>query len=969
VTPDRLRSIEELFHEARGKTGADRESLLEAACADDPAMRQELESLLNAAERGTALNEFDRLDSRLRANLGRLLDVTWPAGAQVGAYHIERLVGSGGMGRVYAATDSRLHRTVAIKVLLPEWSADAAFRARFEREARILASVNHPGIAAIYDIDSFKGVLALVLEFVDGPTLADRLARVRRIALLEALGIARQIASALEAAHERGIVHRDLKPSNIKITPEGNVKLLDFGIAWIAQPAAESHHTDSGTAPGHILGTASYMSPEQARGQLVDKRSDIWAFGCVLYELLTGRKAFAGDTASDTIAKVIERSPDWTALPADVPASMRRLLRRCLEKDPAERLHDVADARLEIADVLSTPHRDSDVIVRSHARWGAMLAAVFIAVLLGSAVALWVRGAGVRSSPVAGGPVMEFGITFPNNFMPADGIALSPDGRRIAVDVWSNSGNIWVYTFDGSQPRPLTDSGLANYPFWSPDNATLGFFQGGRIVTMSSTGGSATPVASVPAGAAAGPTAAGGATWNRGNVIVFSNGSRLFRVPASGSSPPVEIALSGIAGKLRTPAFLPDGRHFTFCEQTGTMALRYGTGSLKLGSLDGGEVTNLGGSDCPGGTFALPDQVLFLRGGSLFAQRLDLRRLEVASEPRLVAAGVHRGAVGPWPALTVSASDSGAIAIPAPRGGSSLGVLTWFNRQGQVVGTIPTGDAAAENLNAQVSPTNDSLVAVNRQDLQTGAWHIWLIDTSRNNAATRLTSDVATDVDPVWSPDGANILYTSDRNGTPAFYRQAIHGGSPERLLDVSTLDDPMASDWSTNGSVLFQQLQRSVWTFRFGEQPATRLLEQYPYVYGARLSPDAKWLAYAAAVGTRFELFVERFPQGSPRKQISTNGGVHARWTKGGKELVYWASPGGIVATDLQLTDSDIVASPAHTLVERSVLGLVDARTHFDITRDGEKILMRQAAGPPTPGIRVIVNWMSGDPDGRSRN
>jgi serine/threonine protein kinase len=960
VAPDRLRAIEELFHEARVRTGADRERLLAAACAGDPALRSELESLLEAADRGTALNEFDRLDSRLRTHLGLLLDATWLAGVQIGAYRIERLVGSGGMGRVYAATDTRLHRSVAIKVLLPEWSADAAFRARFEREAQVLASVNHPGISAIYGIESLNGVLALVLEFVDGSTLADHLARTRPIAQLQAFGIARQIASALEAAHERGVVHRDLKPSNIKITPAGQVKLLDFGIARTVSDAGP-HSPASDTAPGLILGTASYMSPEQARGHHVDKRSDIWAFGCVLYEMLAGKRAFAGDTASDSLAQVIERVPDWTALPSDVPASMRLLLRRCLEKDPADRLHDVADARLEIADLLSTTRPDSRVIAGSQSGWRAVLPAVAIVALLAGALAWWVRGADVRTPPSSGGgPAMEFGITFPNNYTQADGIALSPDGRRIAVNVWSSSGNIWVFTFDGSQPKQLTDTGLANYPFWSPDSSTVGFFQGSRLVTMSSAGGVATTVASIPGGNAAGPTAAAGATWNRDNVIVFSNAARLFRVPASGGSPAVEIALSGIAGKLRTPAFLPDGRHFVFCEQTGNLALRFGTGSLKLASLDGGEVTTLGDSECPGGTFAPPDQALFLRGSSLFAQRLDLHRLAIAGEPRVVAIGVYRGAAGPWPALGVSASDSGAVAIPAPRGGSSLGVLTWFNRQGQAIGTIPTGDAA-ENLNGQISPTNDNLVAVNRQDPLTGAWHIWLIDTSRNNAATRLTTDAASDVDPVWSPDGASILYASDRSGSRAFYRQGIHSGSAERLLDVSTFDDPMPTDWSTSGFVLFQRLQRSVWQLRFGEQPM-RLLERESFVYSARLSPDAKWLAYSAAVGGKFELFVERFPQGTPRKQISTAGGVHARWTKGGKELVY-TPPGSILATDLQLTDSDIVASPPRTLVDQPVLGLVDARTHFDITRDGQKILMRQAAGPPTPGIRVIVNWMSKSP------
>ena len=358
---------------------------------------------------------------------------------------------------------------------------------------------------------------------------------------------------------------------------------------------------------------------------------------------------------------------------------------------------------------------------------------------------------------------------------------------------------------------------------------------------------------------------------------------------------------------------------------------------MHLASLDGGAATNLGESQCPGG-FAPPDYVLFLRDGSLLAQKLDLDRLVLEGEPHIVAQGVNRGAAGPWPRLTVSASDTGVLALPTPRGGSSVGQLTWFNRDGKAMGAIEarSGDGA-ENLNAVISPTNDRLIAANRLDPQTGTWHVWLIDGSRNNAETRLTTDSASDVDPVWSPDGKEILYTSERDGARGFYRQAIAGGAPERVLDVSGFTDPIPSDWS-NGYLLFSQLQQSIWSLRLGDRAPIRLADRQPESYGPHLSPDGRWLAYAAARAGAFELFVEGFPGGSPRKQISTGGGVHPRWTKGGKELVYWAPPGGIVSTELTLTPQDIRVGPVKTLVAQPVLTLIDARTHFDITRDGQR-------------------------------
>ena len=960
MTPERLRRIEQVFHDARDKRPADREAFLASTCAGDPALRSEVESLLDAAEHRVVLDEIRGPDSQLRAHVAALIDrraedsqvmapeplPRLPNGTALGPYRIDTLVGAGGMGQVYAATDTRLHRRVAIKVLLTDLARHPAFTARFEREAQALAVLNHPGIAAIYGLETDGGVQALVLEFVEGSTLAEYLARVKRVPMTEALEFARQIAGALEAAHEHGIVHRDLKPSNIKITPGGTVKLLDFGVARIAEADAGPRTTLGQTDTGVILGTAAYMSPEQARGQTVDKRSDIWAFGCVLYEMLTGKGAFAADTASDSVAKLITHDPDWEALSADVPPAIRRLLGRCLQKNPADRLHDIADARIEVADALSATGRIAEIDGgrnRSRTLATFVMATLVVATL---ALVFWLR-ATRRPGSFAAQP-LEFGITFPNNFMPTDGIAISPDGRRLAANVWANSGNIWLHSFDGSQPKPLAGAENAAYPFWSPDSATIGFSQSNQLTTMSPAGGQVTRVARLPPG-----SVFSGATWNRSNVIVYSTGTALFRVPASGASEAAQILLPDFAGQARMPVFLPDGHHFLVCQDGGAV------GSLKLASLDGGEVKTLGESQCPGGTFAPPDTVLFLRGGSLFAQTLDQRRLSLEGEPRVVASGINRGAVGPWPALTPSASDTGVLAIPTPRGGSSVGQLTWFNRAGATIGTIATADdGSSENLNAAISPTNDNLIAVNRLDQQTGAWHVWLIDGSRNNAASRLTTDSASDVDPVWSPDGAQILYRSDRNGGRALYRQPIASPTAERVLDVGELMDPISSDWSSDGYLLFQLLQQSIWRLRLGEHVPVRLAEGESRSYGPHLSPNGNWLAYSAARAGKFELFVERFPQGSPRKQVSTSGGVHPRWTKGGSELVYWAPPGGIVANELALTDQDIGIGPTQVLVAQPVLTLIDARTHFDVTRNGQKILMRQPAGPPTPGVRVIVNW-----------
>ena len=478
MTPDRWRRVTSIFHAARARESGDRLAFLDAACGGDASLKADVESLLDAED----------------GSLGDAMIASGPSltpGTAFGQYRIDALIGAGGMGQLYRATDTRLRRAVALKVLMPELLLDPSSASRFEREAHTLASLNHPNIASIYGVEDVSGVRGLVLELVDGPTLSERL-RAGPLPPLDALLISRQIASALEAAHERGIVHRDLKPANVKVTPAGTVKVLDFGIAKLRTPDAGLRNLDLPTATrtGVILGTPAYMSPEHAAGQPIDKRTDIWAFGCVLFEMLTGRGAFAADSAAGSVARVIERDPDWNTLPSSVPDPIRRLVKRCLQKNPTNRLRDISDARIEIDEQIATFGQNDEAAPRPVARPRTMSWLAVAAVLaLVAAAAIWWRPFAASSSSAPVGQAMELGVTFPNNYMPTDGIAISPDGRRIAANVWSGRGDIWMQSLDGSRPRPLPGAEGGAFPFWKPDSSTLAFFQSGQIVYWAPPGG------------------------------------------------------------------------------------------------------------------------------------------------------------------------------------------------------------------------------------------------------------------------------------------------------------------------------------------------------------------------------------------------------------------------------------------------------------------------------------------------
>jgi serine/threonine protein kinase len=935
---DRWRRITEIFHAAIARDDASRDAFLDDTCRLDPSLREEVERLI-ASHR-----EADTFGETPVAPAPHLTP-----GTSFGPYVVGDLLGAGGMGEVYRARDPKLGRDVAIKVLPADVVGDPDRLARFTREARLLASLNHPNVGAIYEVEDAGGVRGLVLELIDGPTLADRLDR-GALPFREALGIARQIAAALEAAHEKGIVHRDLKPANIKLTPAGVVKVIDFGIAKIAGAGFRDPAMATATSTGMIIGTAAYMSPEQARGGPIDKRSDIWAFGCVLYEMLTGRQPFDARTSSDMIAGILGNEPSWDHLPPATPPAIVRLLKRCLNKDPADRLHDIADARIEIADVLSVPASGVDrppAVTRSKPGW------VWIALAGAAAIvvaAIW-WALSRSTAPASSGPPVEFGVRFPDNYFPSNGLAVSPDGRHIAVGVFGNAPQIWVHSLESSQTGPLAGTEGTLVPFWSADSTRIGFVSGGKLRSIEVAGGSASVICDVPPATQSGDGGSLGGAWSSSGVIVFPRGGQLFTVADTGGVP-APIPVTG-ALQPSFPQFLPDQRHFIFLD--GPVELG---GTIKVASLDGGEATSLGRSDAPG-AFAPPDRLLFIRGASLMTQKLDLKRLTLDGSPTLVAPNASLGALFGVRAL-VSASATGVLAFGKPRGGS-VGRLTWFDRTGLSSGSSLPQPPDGEYLNPVFSPSGDR-VAVNHMDPRTGNWDIWIVDVARD-VPERLTSDPANDCDPIWSPDGKEIVFASDRGGQMGLYRKAVAGSDPERLVvPVEGARLLVPSDWSRDGKyILYDRGRggRSLWALPLIGDPApVQVVDGRFAPYAAHISPDGQWLAYASLDTGRYEVYVRRFPGPGQKQQISSNGGTHPRWTSDGRELVYWAVPRGIEAVSFEATGSTFRIGPRRTLVQPAVLSLIDARTHYDITRDGRRLLLRQPAGPQEAGLSVILNW-----------
>jgi Tol biopolymer transport system component len=773
---------------------------------------------------------------------------------------------------------------------------DADRLARFRREAQVLASLNHPNIAHIHGLEDFpvdggSRVRALVMELVEGHDLSVLIAR-GPMPLDEALPIARQIADALEAAHEQGIIHRDLKPANIKVRPDGTVKVLDFGLAKAMDPAGTSSANAMNsptlsihaTQAGMILGTAAYMSPEQARGRFVDRRADIWAFGAVFFEMLTGRRAFEGETVSDTLACVLKTDPAWTAVPDGIPLSLRGLLRRCLEKDPKRRLQAIGEARIEIEQGLSGAAAEPlQPVPEGASRKAILIASIGSAAGMAAVLtAVFFAMSGWHRAPHDGRSVrftmaLPAGATWMNATVPD--LALAPDGSRLAfVATADGTPRVWVRSLDALTAQALPGTEGARGPFWSSDGRFIGFTADGKLKRIELAGASA-PRTIAPAST----TAAG--TWNAAGVILIGSRTGLYRVADSGGEPVRVVAAQGSDSALLWPQFLPDGRHFLYTVSSSDPARK----GVFIGSLDSTATTRLMNGDS-NAAYAAPGYLLYARNATLMAQRFDLERLAVSGEAFPIAEGIVRGL--PFTYAAFSVSQNGSLAYRS--GESDIQQLTWFDRSGKPVGTL---GPPAESRVPVLSLSGEKL-AIDRVDSDRGTRDAWVIDVARGYD-TRLTSHPANDYAPLLSPDGTRVVFASDRDGPDAaLYQKSSTGDGPEELL-LGTLGDKRPLDWSPDGKQLMFGAVDGVWLLPMsGERQALRVTppgavrEWHP-----RFSPDGQWIVYDTKESGRAEVYVKRLAGGVDKSRISAGGGWAPYWSADGREIFYLTLDGTLVA------------------------------------------------------------------------
>jgi serine/threonine protein kinase len=873
-------------------------------------------------------------------------------GSRIGPYEITAQIGVGGMGEVYRATDTNLARQVAIKVLPQSMAPDPERLARFDREAKTLAALSHPNIAAIYGLERSGGQLALVMELVEGPTLADRIAE-GPIPVDDALTITTQIAEALEAAHEHGVVHRDLKPANIKVRPDGIVKVLDFGLAKATEPGAglapdvtrsPTITTPAMTQLGILLGTAAYMSPEQARGQPVDTRSDVWALGCVLYEMLTGSPAFHGGDVAGILARVLEREPDWTRLPEVTPA-VQRLLRLCLEKDRKNRRQAAGDVRIDIDHARrSKPAESSAAPSARHASFVWLTVAAVAAVAVAAFAFPSLRFTQPSQSE------MRVEVRSPSTLAPFQ-FALSPDGRYI-VFVASGDGppRLWLRALDNTDARPLTGTDGAEDPFWSPDSRSIGFFAARTLYRIGIADSTRQEIARAPGGG-------GGGTWSPDGTILFGEGLSfpMRRVAASGGDPVTVTTLQSGQSGHRFPQFLPDGRRFLF-----HVAGRGDTSGIYFASLDGRAPKRLMTADTSA-VFLPPDRVLFVRDGLLIAQRLNLSAGELTGEPVTLAVGVGSDARGRG---GFSVSSDGRVAYRT--GGDTLSQLTWRTRAGK---SELAAVELADNSYLELSPegTRAAVQRVVNNNLD-----IWLTDLERGGSS-RFTYDTANDQLPTWSPDGAFIAFSSNRAGPNNLYLKSVSGavGSEELLLDTPNPKQPQ--HWSKDGRFLLYyeidpQTGRDLWALeRNGGSWKPRVVANtQSEERGGQISPDGLWVAYETNESGRFEVVVQPFPEPGARRAVSTGGGMYARWSADGSEIYFMTPESMLMAVPVTRgsgrlgTRSPFDAGRPVPLFSARMGGgrstsLV--RPPYAVSRDGRFLIDEPVESPTTP-ITLLLNW-----------
>ena len=875
---------------------------------------------------------------------------------RLGAYEILAAIGAGGMGEVYRARDMKLGREVAIKVLPEEFTQHPQKLARFEREARLLAALNHPGIATLHGFEKAKGMPFLVMELVEGETLAERIAR-GPLPVTEALTLSQQIADALEAAHEKGVIHRDLKPANIKVNPEGHVKVLDFGLAKaFADEVPESELSASptlsrdATKAGVILGTAAYMSPEQAKGKTVDKRTDIFSFGIVLYEMLTGKRAFAGEDVSEVLAHILTSEPDWKALSGNVPPSVVKLLGRCLTKDRKNRLRDIGDARFEIQEILAEPRATSEV-VKARAPVLAWGLTVLIAALL-SGITVW----SVMQAEPPAQTITRFAVTLPPGevFMApgsrANGrllLALSPDGTRL---VYVANQQLYLREMDQMEATPIRGTDIApTSPFFSPDGQWVGFWANNNLWKVSVTGGA--PVALCEA---ANPF---GASWGADDTIVFGQGAGgILRVSANGGTPEVLIPMDSDKNEMgQGPQMLPDGKTVLFALSTTTVTTLSSLDESQIvtQSLETGERRLLieGGSDA---RYVPTGHLVYALGETLLAVPFDLARLTVTGGPVPVVEGVGRAFNGG--AAHASFSDSGSLVYVQGRADVNRN-LVWVDRDGREEALSAEPRAYTY---PRISPDGNQVAL----DVRDQEFDIWIWDFARETLR-RLTFSPEGEVYPTWTPDGRRVAFMSDRDGGRNLFWKAADGtGTVERLTESENGKLPYF--FSTDGEQLVYRedlpLRGNDLGVRSmdGDGSLEPLLVTEFNELNAEISPDGRWLAYQSDASGQYEIYVRPFPNvDQGLRQISRGGGTRPLWARDGSELFYLDAGSRLMAVSVRIDPSLDFGNP-EVIFEESYPEFpgADGR-NYDVSLNGERFLMlRETEETGVQAIHVVLNW-----------
>jgi Tol biopolymer transport system component len=873
------------------------------------------------------------------------------SGTKLGRYEIRSKIGEGGMGEVYRAYDPSINREVAIKILPAGVCSDKDRLVRFEQEAQAAGSLNHPNILVVHHIDTHDGAPYIVSELLEGETLRERMGGVA-LPLRKAIDYALQVAQGLAAAHEKGIVHRDLKPENVFITNDGRVKILDFGLAKLSadrdgtQSQTEVPTRRVKTDPGVIMGTIGYMSPEQVRGKAADHRSDIFSFGAILYEMLSGRRAFRGESTADTISAILrEDPPDLSTTNRGINPALERVVNHCLEKSPEQRFHSARDLAFAIEALSGSTNVSGSTIVgalpavrrRLRERLGWIAAAVFLLAALTLGV-LYFRRVPTEER------LVRFVLATPEKTTAISSPLISPDGRTIAVVATSEGkGFIYVRPLDSLAAQRLNGTDDAFFPFWSPDSRYLGFFANGKLKKIEVTGGSAQTLCDAKGAA--------GGTWNREGIILFgldNNGTH--RVPAAGGTPTLALKLDESQKEVlhAFPSFLPDGRHFLFQSWNG-----HGEdSSIYVASLDGGERKLLLKNDS-NVAYAAPGYLLFARNTTLLAQPFDASKLQLSGEPFPVLEQVtYSASVG---YSNFSVSENGTMVFWS---GNTLNQqLAWFDRSGKQLNSVgPPGE-----YNDVVLSPDEKRAALQRDDGTNS--DIWLMDLARG-VPLRFTFNAALDDDPVWSPDGSLVVFNAERDGVRGLYRKVSSGAGNEELL-VKAEAVTNGSDWSADGRfIVFESSNpktgSDLWVLPlFGDmKPYPVLQTEFNESHG-HFSPDGRWLAYVSNESGRNEVYIQSFPPSGGKWQVSTAGGAQPHWRHDGQELFYITPDRKLMAVNVQLGQTFAVGAP--TPLFQTKVARYEAPNRYAVSNDGQRFLINTTVeeASETP-ITVVLNWTS---------